>query len=73
MTRKTITLSEDVYERLRKEQGEGESFGDVIDRLLRNRSLADFYGVWDDETTATARNAIAAGRAQADERLDRLE
>ncbi|MFW5895784.1 MAG: antitoxin VapB family protein [archaeon] len=72
MATKTISLPEDVYEKLREERGEGESFGDVIDRLLRGRPLGDFHGVWDAETTTAARAAIAAGRDRSDDRLERL-
>ncbi|QSG12120.1 RHH/copG family antitoxin [Halapricum desulfuricans] len=34
MSSKTISLKEETYERLRRAKGEGESFSDVIDRLL---------------------------------------
>ncbi len=34
MTQKTVSLSEQVYELLKREKREGESFSDVIERLL---------------------------------------
>ena len=60
---------EDVYEKLREERGEDKSFGDVIDRLLGRRPLADFYGAWNADTATAARETIDAGGSRSDERL----
>ncbi|MBD3193604.1 MAG: antitoxin [Candidatus Lokiarchaeota archaeon] len=37
MTQKTISLSEDVYNLLKNEKREGESFSDVIERLITKK------------------------------------
>ncbi len=53
---KTLTIRDDIYERLDRLKLEGESFSDVIQRLLEDRrpSLKDFLGAlrdseWPDE------------------------
>lgn len=45
---KTISLRDDVYENLPRMKTKGESFSDVISRLMRRRSLLDFAGLWAD-------------------------
>ena len=48
MTSKTISVSEDVYELLKKMKLKGESFTETIRRLVRRRRLADCAGLWSD-------------------------
>lgn len=45
---KTISLRDDVYESLLRMKTKGESFSNVISRLMRRRSLLDFAGRWAD-------------------------
>ena len=44
---KTLTVRDEVYEKLSKLKREGESFSDLLERLLERRrpSLRDFAGV----------------------------
>lgn len=70
MSSKNISIPDGVYRKLREEKQEGESFGDVIDRLLNRRSLDEFWGAWSDETAETAREAIREGRTRSDEKLE---
>lgn len=56
MTNKTISLPVDTYDKLRKEKRKGESFADLINRLLkrtksRKKLLEDLAGAFkeDDE------------------------
>lgn len=72
MGSKNISLPEDVYEKLREERRADESFGEAIDRLLGRRDLAEFWGAWDDETAADAREAIAKSRDRSQRRLEEL-
>ncbi|TFG18811.1 MAG: antitoxin [Promethearchaeota archaeon] len=47
MTQKTVSLSEEAYEKLRRVKKEGESFSQVIIRLIKrdeNVSVLDFAG-----------------------------
>lgn len=49
MAQKTIALDQEAYDLLRKQKRVGESFGDVVKRLLRKRrSFLDFAGAWED-------------------------
>ncbi len=45
---KTVSLSDAIYRRLRAEKRPGESFSDVIERLLAMKQppLANYAGAW---------------------------
>jgi len=51
MGTKTLSIREETYEMLKDEKREGESFSDVIDRLMRREkfNLADYFGAIKDE------------------------
>lgn len=70
MASKTISIPDETYLKLREAKRPGESFGDVIDRLLGRRNLSEFWGAWSDETAATARETIREGRDRSDDRLE---
>jgi predicted CopG family antitoxin len=44
MSTKTISLSEEAYDRLQRRKREGESFNDVVNRLAGERPLLDIVG-----------------------------
>ena len=67
MGTKTISIPESVYDRLKAEKGDDESFGDAIDRLLGSRPLEEFWGAWREGTAHRTRRAIEEGRARTDE------
>jgi predicted CopG family antitoxin len=74
MASKNISIPEPIYDQLKAEKKEGESFGDVIDRLMKGKSLDEFWGTWSDDTAEKARKAIHEGRNRTDEKLaDRYE
>lgn len=72
MGSKNISIPDDVYEKLREERRDDESFGEAIDRLLGRRSLSEFWGVWSDDTAERTRDAIETSRRRNEERLERL-
>lgn len=72
MATKTIGIDEDTYERLKAEKREGESFSDVVDRLLGERSLVELAGLWDEETTAEIEGYVEEGRESSRARSDRV-
>ena len=47
---KTISIRDDVYSRLLEMKGEGESFSDVIEKLLerRNTRISKYFGILKD-------------------------
>ncbi len=45
---KTLSVSDDVYEALKRMKLEGESFSDTIRRLTKRGSLEDCAGLWGD-------------------------
>lgn len=51
MGTRTLSIREETYEMLKREKREGESFSDVIDRLMRREkfNLADYFGAIEDE------------------------
>ena len=66
MPTKTITITVEAYERLKREKMEGESFSDVIIRLTerKERDLMEFAGAWKD--AEELEKAIAEGRREFD-------
>jgi len=63
---KTISLNDPIYRKLRAEKRLGESFGDVIERLLaaKQPSLMKYAGAWKPLTQSELREIRA--------RVDRL-
>jgi predicted CopG family antitoxin len=78
MGSKTIRLDEDVYERLRENKRDDETFSETVERLMGGRSLAELGGVLDDESRvermeAAIEEADAADAREVEEVLDRFE
>lgn len=71
---KTISLSDDAYERLAERKREGESFSDVVRRLTAGVELRDYLGVLDDDTAEDLERIVAERRAdRSDRRRERVE
>lgn len=74
MATKTISLSEDAYERLRAMKREGESFSDLVRRLTRGVRLSEFHGALSAETAAELEATIATARNERNQRRrERME
>jgi len=71
MASKNISIPEDVYRRLAEEKRKGESFGDVLKRLMKGRALSEFSGAWSEETASLAEETVLEGRRGTDEKLER--
>lgn len=71
MASKTISLSEDTYNRLSRAKGEDESFSDVIDRLLGEdeHPLYDLVGLLDEEDVEKLRDRSDEFRAGVADRM----
>ncbi|ELY45788.1 DUF7557 family protein [Natronorubrum tibetense] len=55
-----IRLEDDVYERIKANKRDDESFSDAVDRLIGGRSLRDLRTVFDEDQVSEMRDAIAA-------------
>ena len=78
MGSRTIRLDDDVYERLRENKRDDETFSEAVARLMGGRSLAELGDVLDDENRVERMEAAieAANEADArevDEVLDQFE
>jgi predicted CopG family antitoxin len=75
MGTKTIRLEEDVYERLREQKRDDETFSEAVQRLLGGPSLAELGDVIEDEDRVQRmRDAIEeADEADAEEVDEVLE
>ncbi|EMA47108.1 antitoxin VapB family protein [Halobiforma nitratireducens] len=63
-----IRLEDDVYERIKANKRDDESFSDAVDRLIGGQSLRDLRDVFDDEQVSEMREAIdAADQTDRDE------
>lgn len=62
MGTKTVRLEEDVYERVRSQKRDDETFSEAIDRLTGGASLLDLEGTLDDEEAEGVREAIEESR-----------
>ncbi|MFB6126849.1 MAG: antitoxin VapB family protein [Halolamina sp.] len=59
-----IRLDDDVYERIKADKRDSESFSDTVDRLIGGRSLRDLRGVFDEDQVDEMRDAIEAADQQ---------
>jgi predicted CopG family antitoxin len=78
MGNKTIRLDDDVYERLRENKRDDETFSEAVERLMGGRSLAELGDVLDDEDRvermeAAIEEANEADAREVDEVLDQFE
>ncbi len=48
MGTKTLSITDDVYKRLKRLKLEGESFSDTIRRLTDRGTISEFAGLWKD-------------------------
>ena len=54
MASKNLAIREDVYRKLSEAKREGESFSDVIEKLLEKRGdLMSLWGAWGDDEDVT--------------------
>lgn len=76
MTTKTISITEEVYEKLKARKLPHESFSDAIGRLTATKGdIQECLGLWKDvteEEIKTMEKAIAAGRQTTSDILQKL-
>lgn len=64
MGMKTISLTEEAYEKLRASKKEGESFSEVVERIAPGVRLEDYWGILDDEAADELRKAVTETRTE---------
>jgi predicted CopG family antitoxin len=74
---KQVRLQDHVYERIKSNKRDDESFSETVERLVGGRSLRDLRGVFDESEVAEMRDAIDAaderGHDEAREVAERFE
>jgi predicted CopG family antitoxin len=77
MGTKTIRLDEDVYDRVRAEKRDDETFSEAVDRLIGGPSLLELTGILSPEEADEFREVIddvdTDARDDIDELVDRFE
>ncbi|WP_254524401.1 antitoxin VapB family protein [Natrinema caseinilyticum] len=53
-----IRLEDDVYERIKANKRDDESFSDTVERLIGGRSLRDLRDVFDEDQVSEMREAV---------------
>lgn len=55
-----VRLEDDVYEHIKTNMRDDESFSDAVERLIGGRSLRDLRDVFNDDQVAEMRDAVEA-------------
>ena len=72
MSTKTLTITEDAYERLASLKEGNESFSEVIVKHFPKHSLMELVGILSHEEANTMRKAIVDSRKHSNARMDRI-
>ena len=72
MTIKTITITEEAYNRLKSAKSEGESFTKAIIRITKKNPLDALTGILSKEAAEELRANIAKSRQTTNERMKHL-
>jgi len=70
MATKTISITEEAYERLKAKKEKNESFTDVINRVTGRRSLLELAGILNEEEGEKLEKHIKERRKAMRERID---
>ncbi len=72
MATKTITITEDAYERLNALKENYESFSEAIRRLTSKIKLSDFAGILSDKEAESIKERINKSREQSKDRMKKI-
>lgn len=72
MATKTLTITEDAYERLAQHKRDYESFSDVIVKYFPKHSLMEIAGILSHEQAERLRKHVAESRKRSRERMRRI-
>ncbi len=68
-----VRLEDDVYERIKANKRDDESFSDAVERLIGGHSLSDLRGVFDEDQVTEMRDAIEDDRDEVQDVAERFE
>lgn len=69
---KTITITEDAYNRLKAVKEENESFSDVIKKTIGSADVTEIVGLLTKEEAAAARKKITDARKASTKRAEEI-
>lgn len=72
MPTRTISITEEAYERLKMLKEKNESFTDVVNRITGKRSLLELAGILSGEEADKMERHIKEMRARSRERMDKI-
>lgn len=72
MATKTISITEEAYERLKTRKSEKESFTDVINRITGKSSIMELAGILSNKEADELEKHIKEMRALSRKRMDRI-
>ena len=72
MATKTISITEEAYERLKMKKEKNESFTDVINKITGRRSLLELAGIFSEEDATKLEKHIKERRVASRQRLNRI-
>ena len=72
MATKTISITEEAYERLRARKEANESFSDIINRITGKRSIMELAGILSEKEGGALMKTIKEGRERSIKRRERL-
>ena len=72
MATKTISITEEAYERLKMRKEPRESFTDVINRITEKRDIMEFAGILTDEDAEKMKDHIKKMRQSSTDRINRV-
>ena len=72
MPTRTISITEEAYERLKAKKNNNESFSDIILKITGKAMLSDFAGILSKDEADKLEARIKASRANSRSRADRI-
>jgi len=72
MATKTISITEDAYERLASLRKGNESFSEIIGRITNKVNLRDFFGILSKEEGDRLEKSVKELRARSNNRLKKI-
>ena len=73
MATKTISITEEAYERLKMQKTSNESFTDVINKITGKRSLMELAGILSNEEADKLEKGIKKRRLASRNRLNKIQ